>query len=811
MGKNIPPLAPDDLRFTCDVKQLPWKSTEEAPTLEGPVGQERALKAIDFGLRIDSSGYNLFLVGEPGCGKSSTVNSMVDEKASSEEVPRDWAYVNNFENPRNPLAIPFPPGNGRMFTRQMRELVDVLKKNIPAALQDKEFEGRRTEVVERMARENASLLEDFRKRARKEDYSFEKIENEYVFIPLRDGTKLSQDDFNALPEKVRGKYEEAIRRLREELKETTREAHRREEEIHRKVDAMARDQVRTAVAPLIESIASAHPGNEKLHRFLEVVLEDILQNFSDFLESGEKGIFPEIKIMTGEPPLKRYEVNLIVDMSQQKGAPIVRETHPTFTNLIGKMEYSIQFGMASTSFSQIQGGALHMANGGYLVLDALEVLKSPFAWEAIKNSLKARHIKIEDLGEQYRPISTATLKPEPIPLDVKIVLIGNPFIYYLLLAHDEDFSKLFKVKADFGSTMGRTKDAMEEYAIFVATHCREEELLPFDASALAAVIEFGARMAEHKDRLTTRFHRVADLIREASFWAREKGDSRVTRDHVVGTRRERDYRYNRIEERFGELIEEGTLMVRTEGQVVGQVNGISVYDMGDYRFAKPTRLTAKVFLGKAGMVNIDREVKLSGSIHNKGVMIVSSYLAMRYAVDFPLSLSASVTFEQTYEEVEGDSATAAELIALTSAIAGVPARQDMAITGSMDQHGNIQPIGGVNEKIEGFFHTCRDRGLSGTQGVVIPASNVRNLMLSEDVIDAVREGTFAIFSVDSIDEAIGLLTGVEAGIRGEDGRFPEGTFNRRVEDRLREMAEKLKGHEEEEPAVEDENEEGSRI
>ncbi|UCF30153.1 MAG: AAA family ATPase [bacterium] len=797
MKANRNALLPEDLRFTCDVKDLPWESTDQVPTLERPVGQERALKAIDFGLKIASSGYNLFLVGEPGCGKSSMVNAMVEKKAAGEGVPLDWAYVNNFENPRNPLAVSFPAGKGRIFAHQMRDLVEILRKNIPAALQDKEFEGRRGEIIERMARENAALLEQFQQRAMEENYSFEKIENEYVFIPLRDGDKLSQEDFNALPEEVRETYEETIRRLREQLKETTREARRREEETHKRVDAMARDQVRNAVAPLIESIASAHPDNEKLHGFLEAVLEDILRNFSDFLESGDKSILPEIRIMTGEPPLKRYEVNLIVDMSQQKGAPIVREAHPTFSNLIGKMEYSIQFGMATTSFSQIQAGALHMANGGYLILDALEVLKSPFAWEAIKNSQKAGHVQIEDLGEQYRPISTATLKPEPIQLNTKIVLLGTPFIYYLLLAHDEDFTKLFKVKADFGSTMSRTREAVEEYALFVSTHCRDENLLPFDASALAAVVEYGARIAEDKERLTTRFNRVADLIREASFWARERGDSVVTRDHVVGAQEERNYRYSRIEERLGELIEEGTLMVRTEGQVVGQVNGISVYDMGDYRFAKPTRLTAKVFLGKAGMVNVEREVKMSGSIHNKGVMIVSSYLAMRYASDFPLSLTASVTFEQTYEEVEGDSATAAELLALTSAIAEVPVRQDMAITGSMDQHGNIQPIGGVNEKIEGFFNTCRDRGLCGTQGVVIPTANVRNLMLSPDVIDAVRAGTFAIYSVDSMDEAIELMTGREAGVRGEDGRFPEGTFNGAVEDRLREMADQLRGHEEE--------------
>jgi len=420
------------------------------------------------------------------------------------------------------------------------------------------------------------------------------------------------------------------------------------------------------------------------------------------------------------------------------------------------------------------------------------VLRSPFAWEAIKNSLKSGVIKIEDLGEQYRMFATGSIKPEPIPLELKVILVGTPFIYYQLLSFEEDFRKLFKVKADFGSSMKRTDQAIRDYALFIGTIRKEEDLLPFDDSAVCAVIEQGARLSEDQSRLSTSFSMVSDLMREASFWARKERSETVSRAHVRMAVLEKRHRYNRIEERIGELIEEGTLMVRTKGEMVGQVNGLSVHTMGDYRFGKPTRITAKVFLGRAGMVNIEREVKLSGNIHNKGVMIVSSYLSMRYATDFPLSLTASMTFEHTYDEIEGDSATAAELIALTSALADVPVYQRMAITGSMDQHGMIQPVGGINEKIEGFFQTCRDKGLDGKHGIVIPKSNVKNLMLDDDVVEAVRKGRFSVYAVSTIDEAIELMTGTRAGQRGKRGSFPKGSFNRKVEDRLRDLAEKMK-------------------
>lgn len=798
MKSNHKALPIKELRFTCSEKSIPWKSTAQAPPLEGPVGQERALSAIEFGLSIDSTGYNLFLLGDPGSGKSSTIMAMVKEKCDEKTVPQDWAYVHNFRNEKKPLAVSFPAGEGNLFVRQMSELIEVLKKNIPAALEDKDFEARRNEILEAMARENSELLELFQNQAKEVNYSFEKINEEFIFVALKDEEKLNEEQFKAMPQETQKEYEKAVKALREQLKEVSRNARKREEETRTWVNAMTKEQIKATVEPLIESLYAEHTRNEKLTAYLNLLLEDILDNFTDFIESHTDGHAPPgVQMMPEEKSFERYGVNLIVDMSGEDCAPVVYERHPAFYNLIGKMEYSVQFGMATTGFSQIQPGALHLANGGYLVLDAIEVLRSPFAWEALKNSLKAGHVQIEDLGEQYRMITTSAIRPEPIPIDLKVILMGTPMIYYLLLHRDEDFTKMFKVKADFGSTMERTRSSIKDYALFAANQCETENLLPFDALAVAAVVEHGARIADDKNRLTTQFNEIANIMSEASFWAREEGADTVTREHVTRAEREKKYRHNRIEERMGDLFEEGSIMLQTEGQITGQVNGLSVYDMGDYRFAKPTRITAKVFLGKAGMVNVEREVKLSGSIHSKGVMIVSSYLSMRYALDFPLSLSASVTFEQTYSGVDGDSASAAEFICLASAITGIPLRQDLAITGSMDQHGNIQPIGGVNEKIEGFFETCKARGLKGTEGVIIPRTNVRNLMLSDEVVDAVSRGEFAIYAIKKVDEGIEILTGNRAGERGKAGTFSKGSFNRAVEDRLRAMADQLREHEEE--------------
>ncbi len=800
LEKTYRALPAADLRWTCPEKEFPWPDTTRAPALRGLAGQERALAAIDFGLSMPGRGFNLFLIGEPGCGKATQMLVTMTGRAAGDPVPPDWCYVHDFRDPRTPLALSFPPGKGRGFAGMMKELAAGLKRALQAALEDKDLERRRAAAVEAMRRDNAARLEGINAEAGEAQFMLEKSGDEWVFIPTRDGNKLAEEAFNELPDEEKAVYEARLAPLREDFKEALKEIRHREEAAQREVEELNRAAVRAAVAPRLAGVAALHPGDRKLLLWLEMVEADLAQNFGEVLETGsDRMLLAGLAGLKGGPresPLARYEVNLLVDNGSLEGAPVVTERNPAFYNLIGKLEYSITFGMASTSFTQIRPGALHRANGGYLLLDALEVLRSPFAWEALKTALKGGSIQIEDLGEQYRLVASSALRPEPIPLSAKVVLTGPPDVYYLLRAYDDDFAKLFKVKADFGTSMKRTRDSVRSYAGFIASVCGREGLLPFAPSALAAVTEFGCRDAADQGRLSTRFAVVADLAREASYWAGKKKAKTVNREHVTHAEGERIYRHNRIEERLGEFIEEGTLLVETRGRVTGQVNGLSVFDLGDYAFAKPTRVTAKVTPGKSGMVQIDREVKLSGPIHSKGVLIVGSYLAERYALDYPLSLSASVTFEQTYEEVEGDSASAAEFLALVSAIAGIPLSQGMAVTGSIDQHGRVQPVGGVNEKIEGFFTTCRRRGLTGKQGVIFPRANARNLMLSHEVVKACAAGKFGVFAVEHLDQVIEISTGYSAGQRNRKGDFPHDSFNARVEDRLRDMADLLRGYEE---------------
>jgi lon-related putative ATP-dependent protease len=555
------------------------------------------------------------------------------------------------------------------------------------------------------------------------------------------------------------------------------------------------------VGPMIDAVQKKYGEQEKVVRYLEDVKEDILTHLDDFKASEETpSPLPFLKIPKAETSFTRYAVNVIVNNGESKGAPVVYESNPTYLNLFGRMEYKVQYGMATTDFTMIKAGSLHKANGGYLVIDALELLRNAFSYEALKRALKNGEIRIEDVLEQYRLISTAGLKPEAIPLDVKVVLTGNPYLYYILHAYDEDSRELFKVKADFDSRMERNRENTDKYALYVAQCQKDENLLPFDRTAVARLVEMGSRFADHQDKLSTRFGDIADLIRESHYWAKKEGVERVSAAHVTRAVKEKIYRVNRIEERLQEMMLEDTLIVNTAGEKVGQVNGLAVLDIGDYAFGKPSRITAKTYMGRAGVVNLERETKMSGKIHEKAILIITSYLGGKYAVNKPISLSASITFEQLYEMVEGDSATCAELYALLSSISGVPLKQSFAVTGSMDQNGDVQPIGGVNQKIEGFFHLCRMRGLDGSQGVIIPKRNARNLVLSDDVIEAVQKGLFNVYTIDRMEEGLEILTGMPAGEPGTDGTYPEGTLNHLVEKRLTEISEvmeKKKGNGEE--------------
>jgi lon-related putative ATP-dependent protease len=614
-----------------------------------------------------------------------------------------------------------------------------------------------------------------------------------VLVPTRDNHPLSQQEYEDLSSREKSSLDQKGSDLQEQLNDMLSKARELEKEARESTSKMEGDVLLFAMGHLFEELEEKYKDHERVQAHFESCKKDILERIDEFRPSeGPKIALPGMKMGEQEPSFDRYRINLFIDNSELKGAPVIQEGNPTYFNLFGRIEHFIQMGNAITNFTMIKSGALHKANGGYLVLDCREVLMNYFSYEALKRCIRNREVRIEDMAEQFRFIATVSLKPQPIPLDCKIILIGTPLLYYLLYQLDQDFRKYFKVKADFDRMMKNTWENVQQYALFVATQCREENLAPFEPSGVACLLEYAARLIEDKNRFSSRFIDIADLIREAAFYASRQGSERVNRSHVTQALEAKIYRSNKMEERIQEMIEDGTILVDTEGAVVGQVNGLSVYLLGDYSFGKPSRVTVRTYLGKGGFVNIEREAKLSGPVHDKGVMILAGFFGDRYAQDKPMALAASICFEQSYSGVEGDSASSTELYGLMSSLSGIPIRQGIAVTGSVNQRGQIQPIGGVNEKIEGFYAVCKAKGLTGEQGVVIPAANIKNLMLKEEVIEAVREEKFHVWAVTTVDEGIELLTGIPAGEKQEDGFWPEGTVNYRVDRRLREMAEAIR-------------------
>jgi lon-related putative ATP-dependent protease len=784
----------EKLRWECDPSQFDFTTTDDLPELEGSIGQDRALKSVDFSLGIADNGFNLFLSGETGTGRSSTIKNLLKMRARTQPTPYDWCYVYNFKAPDNPVSLSLPAGLGSELAEEMKELLDGVKTDIPKALDSKEYETNRSHIVEGFQEKNGELFGALEKEAEAQGFALQRTVSGLVMVPQKEGRNFTQEEYDALSDEEKGKLEVIGQELTEKLNDVLRQGRENEKATKEALAQLDRDLGLSAVGHHIDPLKEKYQDFEKVVKYLEAVQEDILINLEDFKpQQPQQSPIPGLKLSRQEPSFERYEVNVLVDNRETEGAPVVFEANPTYNNLFGRIEHVMQMGgMATTNFTLVKAGALHRANGGYLIIDAREVLINPFAWDALKRCIRNAEIKIEDVLEQYRFMTIASLKPEPVPLQAKIIMIGSPWIYYLLYYLEPDYRKFFKVKADFDSRINRSPDIMRDYALFVATHCRNEKLHPFDRSGVAGLIEYSARIVEDQEKLSAQFMELADLIREASFWAGKEGSPIVTREIVKRAIREKIYRSNRIEERMQELFDEGTILVDTDGGEVGQINGLSVLTIGDYMFGRPSRVTARVYLGKAGMINIEREVKLSGPIHDKGVLILTGYLGGKYALDKPLSFSASVCFEQSYEGVEGDSASSTELYALLSALSGVPIRQGIAVTGSVNQLGKVQPIGGVNYKIEGFYAVCKAKGLTGEQGVMIPRSNERHLMLGDEVVEAVRNGQFHIWSVSTIDEGIEILTGLPAGVRQGDGTFPEGTINARVEKRLLEFLEHAK-------------------
>ncbi len=790
MFKEVPV---EELRRICDPRVLGCETTEEMMPLETIIGQERAVRALQFGLGIRQLGFNIYVAGLPGTGRTTAVKRFLEEMAKDKAVPSDWCYVNNFRDPYRPKALRLPPGQARELQRDMRNLVEEARREISTAFESEEYAAKREETIQTFRKQREELFAQMNRRAQEEGFSLQMTPMGLLIIPVREGKPLSDQEFMALSpqaqEEVMGKRE----KLQAELKTAMRQVKAVEKSANEQLQKLDREVALYAVEHLVNELVEKYGDLPQVVAYLEEVQNDIVENLAQFRGESEAQPSPPIPMpWMRELPFRKYEVNVVVDNSELKGAPVIMELNPTYNNLFGRIEKESQFGALITDFTMIQEGSLYRANGGYLVLPAEEVLRNLFAWDGLKRALRNREIAVEEAGERLGFIATKSLRPEPLPLEVKVVLIGQPMLYHLLYTLDEDFSELFKVKADFDSRMDRMDENIRDYAAFVCTLCQEENLKHLDGSALAKVIEHSSRLAEDQEKLSTRFGEISDIIREASFYATQEDSPYVTAAHVKKAIEEKFYRSNLVQERIGEMIERGTLIIEAIGEEVGQVNGLSVISLGDITFGRPSRITASISLGREGLIDIEREAKLGGPIHTKGVMILSGYLAEKYAQDKPLSLSARLVFEQSYSGVEGDSASSTELYALLSSLSGLPIKQGIAVTGSVNQKGEVQAIGGVNEKIEGFFETCKAKGLTREQGVLIPESNVKNLMLKEEVVEAVREGKFHIYPVKTIDEGIEILTGVKAGARREDGTFEEGSVNDRVDKRLRELAERMK-------------------
>ncbi len=788
-------LSPEELYKRCDPGQFSFNTTDEINNFKGTIGQEKALRAMDFGLTMDSKGFNIFALGENGTGKMSTIMTLLKDKASQEKVPDDWCYVYNFKNPDAPIIIPLGAGTGLSFQKEMDDFIKILRIEIPKALESKEYEEQKGKILEQFQQKQSEYFSKLDEEAKTRGFAVKRTPTNVMIVPVNEkGELLTKEEFDVLDETGRRQMEETGRMLQVQLNDAVRVLKETEKIVKDMLVKLEKMIAFDIVGPLVEAMKNRYNKNEKMLRYFEDLKEEILSHLDEFKSVGEEQqptAMSFLKMSQQEAPVAKYAVNMLVNNGESKGAPVVFESNPTYLNLFGRIEYKVTYGMAATDFTLIKAGSVHKANGGYLVINAGDLLKNPFSYDALKRALKNREIKIEDILEQYRMISTSTLKPEGIPLNVKVILMGNPQLYYLLYAYDEESRELFKVKADFDSRINRTTENMVKYAEFIA-HCQKEEgLLPLDRSGVAKIIEFGSRFADHQNKLSVKFSDIVDLLRESHYWALKAGSKVVTAEYVSRAVEEGIYRVNRVEERLREMMLEGTLIVDTEGSRIGQVNGLAVLDLGDYSFGKPSRITAKTFAGRAGVVNIERETKMSGKIHEKAIMIISSYLGSKYAVKKPISLSASITFEQLYEMIEGDSATCAELYTLLSSISGVPLKQCFAVTGSMDQNGDVQPIGGVNQKVEGFFELCRMRGFDGSHGVIIPKKNALNLFLKEEVVNAVRDGKFSVYTIDKMEEGLEILTGVPAGEINEAGEYPEGTINYLVAKRLSEISEAL--------------------
>lgn len=806
---NFRKVLPEQLRWQCEPDQFDFETTAEAQPLEGVIGQERALKAMKLGMELYGPGYNIFVCGLTGTGRATTIKRVLERLEPQCRPVADRAFVHNFQHPERPRLLTVPRGKGFPFQKDMNRALDFLAARIPQLFEDERFQRARTRIVERYGVQEKEMLDDFSAQLKKEEFAMAELGGAgATVVPMVEGQPIPVEKLGELVEG--GKVEEGRARQitdrQQELQKEFVSIYRRTLGLQRamnlELELLEKETASALVGSVVDDLKEKYPF-EEVAEHLEAVRDSLLENLALFKDRG--GETQELEIAqvlmraqgVRSDPFRNYRVNVVLGHEDAgETCPVVVETSPTYVNLFGAIQRSHDpRGMVQPDFADIHGGSLLQADGGYLVVNAMDALIEPGVWKALKRALMYGQLEIQAAADWFLPLAPAALKPEPIPVTVKVILVGESYLYDILYAHEEDFKKVFKVKAEFDSEMRRTPQAVRQYASLLRRLCEDDGLCHFHREAVAALVEYGVRRAGHQDKLTARFSEIADLAREAHYWAQQDNSKLVQRAHVEKAIEGRIERHNLVENKIQEMIEKGVLLIDVTGERLGQVNGLSVYDMGSYAFGRPVRITAATAMGRRGVINIEREANMSGRLHDKGVGILSGYLRQQFAQTKPLSLDASVCFEQSYSGVDGDSASSTEVYALLSSLAELPIRQEIAVTGSVNQKGDIQAIGGVNYKIEGYFEVCKAKGLTGTQGVIIPIENVPDLMLRSEVVEAIRAGRFHLYPVATIDEGIAILTGVEAGERQPGGGFPEGTVYARVDARLQKLAEGLKGFE----------------
>ena len=787
---RIKELSFNQLKKACDPTVFKFKTTKELEPFVGTIGQTRGIKAMEFGLNIDIKGYNMYLEGPTGIGKTIYARDKLNAAAKNKPVPDDWCYVYNFDNPNEPVAISLPAKMGREFLNDMDQFIETTRVEIKSAFNNQDFATEKNNIEQSVEEKKVKLIEKLNKDAMRQGFEIKNTPSGIYFLPMIDGKTLSEEEFNALDEATKAEFEQRSVDIQKATIETMQKIKEIERKANEKMNSWQNNIALFAVSIQINEMRNKYKKYPKIQTFLKNVQKDILAHLSDFISEPQAQQTPMGK-MEQERPWEKYKVNLFVDNSDLEAAPVIIDSNTSFYNLFGKLEYENSFGTLRTDFSLIKPGLIHKANGGYLVLQVRDLLTNPVIWDSLKRVLRTKLIYVDTLKDyQMNTVAIASLKPEPIPVNIKVILVGPDSIYYQLLDYDEDFRKLFKVKVEFEEEAPRTEANMFKIAQFIHNFCEKEKAPHFNAGAVAEVIEYCSRAVENQNKLSTQLNDITELLGESCTWAKMEGAKVVTAAYVKKAIAERIERINKYDQRLVEMIQNGTIMIDTEGKKVGQINGLSIMSIGEYSFGKPAKITANTYVGKTGIVNVEREVELSGTSHSKGVMILSAYIGEKFAQERPLSLSASLCFEQMYNGVDGDSASSTELYAILSSLSGLPIRQEIAVTGSVNQKGEVQAIGGVTDKIEGFFNICKLRGLTGEQGVMIPHQNIRNLNLSEEVIKAVKEGMFHVYAVKTVDEGIELLTGVPAGKKNKNGEYTIGTVNYLVNEKLKDYSEK---------------------